>query len=461
MKWKALPYNNDLSKGGSSSEPAWVTPMMEVSLKGEYTITLFTNIASLQTTFQFKHPKENNAFYEEYGMWSNVLQCKNHTVTMLFQHRGLNLKFPYNIPSGLLQNPLISSPTLSNSLFRHPGAPNTCSAKHQLNFVMNNTTPFDISLMDNTKDEICSLLNKVDTATSSTINTYAPGCMHGSSTPLSSTHSFQCTKFSSKKGDAYGFINTTQAINEVYDTTATVSSTGTGCQELNSAYSNFPSGTTAWKKTNGWEMNSSTLFKSSIYIGNRQSPFVIKKTNASSSSSIDLSSVSKCNKVDPIVEKQSKATSPKIQLKYTDKTMKSKIKTIKTIILDDWSDKLHSKFGQAILPVSPSTHIRIGGTGFVIIILCLTIGLIGCTTCCTCLIYRDGLFLKSCCSGCGQGQLPFGLNKFIPPPNYGMNNNQVMDANVEMKPQEYINKAYEAAPSSASSDSPPPTIVVP
>ena len=42
-----------------------------------------------------------------------------------------------------------------------------------------------------------------------------------------------------------------------------------------------------------------------------------------------------------------------------------------------------------------------------------------------------------------------------------MNNNQVMDANVEMKPQEYINKAYEAAPSSASSDSPPPTIVVP
>ena len=78
-------------------------------------------------------------------------------------------------------------------------------------------------------------------------------------------------------------------------------------------------------------------------------------------------------------------------------------------MLDQWNDQLHGNYGNVNITLSPLLDVRVGGAGFIVVMLFLTIGLSGCMTCCICLCYRDGQ-CGICCPGCGQGKLPFGID---------------------------------------------------
>ena len=156
-----------------------------------------------------------------------------------------------------------------------------------------------------------------------------------------------------------------------------------------------------------WDQTNSSLpFRSDIYMrGNpNQIPFIVQKVTVPSSLSTGT-----CTNATPAMEEQAKATSPKIVLNYTNPTLRQQITTIDTIVLDQWNDKLHGNYGNVNITLSPLLDVRVGGAGFIVVMFFLTIGLSGCMTCCICLCYRDGQ-CGTCCPGCGQDKLPFGMN---------------------------------------------------
>ena len=476
-----LPYNNQLSDDTNQDvADTWITPVMNLLMKGSTKTTFSSTTMTLTTNVEFLHPKneEVGANIEEYGLWSKILQCEKHTILIHIKHRGLNLKFPWTIPQGILgyDQPLLTQPSLTNSLFRSWTDSNTCSVAHTVQYSMNNPTPFDLSVLQNENDQACILLangtandDVSDVSPTSVTKNYALGCASGTLPGSSAVDpSFQVLAFENNTMSTL-HINTTSlksteaSNNQNYNSkSATTATSGTGCVTLHSEKvrlrssrsssdsSDSSTASSVFTTNNNW-YTSSKPFQSSIVVGSKRTPnskFIIERAGNLNMTVPPL--FNSCKKVSKAIEDATHATSPTLGFAY-DAILKNKILPIETINVETWNNDIHGEYGAVNISdlLDVQTSISIGGVGFVFVLLCFSIGCFGCLFSCGCLCYRDGCGdgCPCACPGCGQGRLPWKNQSIKSSDGIGQNSLNIERDGVEMGTK---GGDYEVAPSNDS-----------